>query len=159
MQAAVKASRKEMLQSLGIIAIFIVCLSIYLQINKPDIWKVSPTFLAGKLTLQGTEGKFGIIKMNNPRDVLFRSGRGGLYYLYFWGKGDEVSGKYSMTATHKESGQTIHLYEWPIVKGANDAGAAGQSGGRFGLNLPGLWKLNISVNEKPFDEIIVDVVP
>ncbi|MDF2668202.1 MAG: hypothetical protein K0R67_508 [Paenibacillus sp.] len=159
MQAVVKSSKKEMLQSLGIIAIFIVFLSIYLQTHKPDIWKVSPTFVAGKLTLIGNEGKFGIIKMNNPRTDLFRSGRGGLYYLYFWGKADDISGKYRLTATHKNSGQTVQLYEWPIVKGANDAGAVGQSGGRFGLNETGLWKLSVTVNEKPFDQIIVDVVP
>ncbi|WP_127586878.1 hypothetical protein [Paenibacillus koleovorans] len=159
MPVAEKATRRETLQSLGIIAVFIVILSIYLQTNKPDIWRVAPTFDAGKITLHGHEGRFGLIKMNNPGDDLFRAGRGGLYYLYFWGDPEEITGKYKLSATHRDSGQTVQLYEWPIVKGPNDAGATGQSGGRFGLALSGMWKLEISVNGKVFDKMIVDVVP
>jgi hypothetical protein len=159
MQAAVGASKRETLQSLAIIAIFIVILSIYLQANKPDLWKVTPAFQAGKLTLYGHEGKFGMVKMNNPNDALFRASRGGLYYLYFWGREADIAGKYKMTATHKDSGQTVQLYEWPLTKGNNDAGAVAQSGGRFGLSQPGLWKLDITLNGKPFDKVIVDVVP
>lgn len=159
MQTAVKTSKRETWQSLGIIAVFIFGLSIYLQANKPDLWKVTDSFQIGRMTLYGHEGKFGIVKVSNPTDTLFKANRGGLYYLYFWGRESDMTGKYKLTATHKDSGQTVQLYEWPITRGSNDAGATAQSGGRFGLSSPGLWKLEVFLNDKPFDKLIVDVKP
>ncbi|WP_281279828.1 hypothetical protein [Cohnella pontilimi] len=36
-------------------------------------------------------------------------------------------------------------------------GAAAPSGAKFGLDEPGLWGLDVSVNGVPFDHVIVDV--
>lgn len=164
MDNSTRSDRGELWFSLGCIAVFLAGLALYLQSSKhPESpgggWVVSPAFQAGKHVLYGNEGRFGMIRRNGPGDDLFRANRGGLYQLFFWGDEKELQGKYRLMATHKETGERRQLYEWPIQPGGSETGSTAQSGGKFGLNRPGLWALEVYVNDKLFDRIVVDVMP
>ncbi len=129
---------------------FIVCLILSgcSEDGKAD-WKTSPTFTKDKMTLHGLEGKFGIIKVNGESDEPeFPAGdQGRLYQLYFLEK--DFNGKnYKMTATHKDTGETVKLYEWAIENK--------QSGAKFGLDKEGLWKISVVVDEKPYIDFVIE---
>ena len=113
-------------------------------------WKLSPTFTYENMTLHGTEGKFGIIKVNGESDEPeFPVDEGRLYHVYFLESAEDFSGKrYKMVATHEEIGETVELYEWEIENK--------QSGAKFVLDKEGLWKIDISVDDEPYTSFIVE---
>jgi hypothetical protein len=47
-----------------------------------------------------------------------------------------------MTATHKETGETLDLYEAVINNN--------RSGVKFALEKTGIWKIEVAVDEQPF---------
>jgi hypothetical protein len=118
--------------------------------NDTTNWKVSSTFTDGNMKLYGTEGKFGIIKANGESgEPEFPVGKGRLYNIYFLKSAEDFKGKrYKMVATHKDSGETVDLYEWEIENN--------QSGAKFVLDKEGLWKINVSVDGKPYTSFIVE---
>lgn len=120
-------------------------------------WSVSPAFKAGARTLYGNEGKFGILRENGEGNNLFNVGLGRLYGLYFWGNPEQLKGKYKLVGIHKETNEKVQLYEWDIQKGQNPAQSDAFSGGKFGLNQPGLWRLDVYIGDKFFDSIVVEV--
>ncbi|EPD52116.1 hypothetical protein HMPREF1210_01469 [Paenisporosarcina sp. HGH0030] len=72
-------------------------------------WNLSPAFNVDNLTLHGTEGEFGVIKVNGESNELeFPAKQGRLYAVYFLNSLEELNGKkYKMTATHKENGESV----------------------------------------------------
>ncbi|QGQ99393.1 hypothetical protein EHS13_33295 [Paenibacillus psychroresistens] len=119
-------------------------------------WVISQSFKAGDLTLYGIKDKVGLIKMNGNEEKLFIANTGGLYYVYFWGNGKELKGKYKLLATNKETGEQIKLYEWPIEAIKDSTGADASSGGKYSLPQSGLWKLDFYIADEFFDTIIVN---
>ena len=114
-------------------------------------WNLSPTFNVDNLTLHGTEGKFGIIKVNGesnePEFPIVNQGR--LYKVYFLDSTKDFNGKkYKMIATHKDAGDAVELYEWNIDNK--------QSGAKFGLDKTGLWKFDVIIDEKPYTSFVVE---
>ncbi|OAT85366.1 hypothetical protein A6P54_18770 [Bacillus sp. MKU004] len=97
-----------------------------------------------KVSMQGTEGKFEIVKVNGTsEEPPFPVGEGRHYEVYFSDDSIEVNGKkYSMTATHKETGETVDLYEAVINNN--------RSGAKFALEKTGIWKIEVAVDEQPF---------
>ncbi|KSU58326.1 hypothetical protein AS034_19805 [[Bacillus] enclensis] len=93
-----------------------------------------------KVSMQGTEGKFEIVKVNGTsEEPPFPVGEGRHYEVYFSDDSIEVNGKkYSMTATHKETGETVDLYEAVINNN--------RSGAKFALEKTGIWKIEVAVD-------------
>jgi hypothetical protein len=119
--------------------------------NDATNWKLSPTFTNKNMTLHGTKGKFGIIKVNGESDEPeFPVGQGRLYHVYFLESTKDFNGKrYKMVATHKDTGEAVKLYEWEIDNK--------QSGAKFGLDKVGLWKIDVTVDDEPYTSFIVEV--
>ncbi|WP_156316802.1 hypothetical protein [Bacillus sp. FJAT-22090] len=113
-------------------------------------WYLSPTFDVDNLTLHGTEGKFGIIKVNGEsNEPEFPVTQGRLYEVYFLDSSEEFNGKkYKMTATHQETGETVKLHEKNIEKEQNAA--------KFGFDKLGLWKIDITIDEKNYTSFVVE---
>ncbi|OEH91105.1 hypothetical protein [Bacillus solimangrovi] len=83
------------LWSLSILFILIgVLLFGYSEDDKKTAWKSSETFTKDNMTLYGTKGKFGIIKVNGKADEPeFPVGEGRLYAVYFLDGSKEINGK------------------------------------------------------------------
>ncbi|KAA0566746.1 hypothetical protein F0342_01465 [Bacillus sp. CH30_1T] len=114
-------------------------------------WKESETFQHENVTLYGTEGVFGMTKVNGEADEpAFPVGEGRHYDVYFLKDSIDVNGKkYRMLATHKETDETIQLYEWGIDNN--------RSGAKFALGREGIWKIDVFVDEKELTSFDVKV--
>lgn len=53
-----------------------------------------------------------------------------------------------MTASHKDT-ETVKLSEWDIENN--------KSGAKFALDKAGIWKIQVTIDEKPFTILIVQV--
>ncbi|HWL22575.1 MAG TPA: hypothetical protein VNR38_02275 [Ureibacillus sp.] len=126
-----------------------ICLSGCDGEDDKTTWKESETFHNEKLTLYGTEGKFGVIKVNGEAgEPAFPVGQGRHYDVYFFDNPANLNGKkYKMLATHKKTKETVQLYEWEIDNN--------KSGAKFSLDKPGLWKIDVSVDEELLTSFIV----
>jgi hypothetical protein len=113
-------------------------------------WKVSDPFEHDGMTMHGTKGKFGVIKVNGESDEpAFPVGEGRHYELHFLGDSSGLNGKtYNMTATHKDSEESVFLYESVIDNN--------RSGAKFVLESEGLWKIDVSVDEEPLTSFVVE---
>ncbi|MBU0906265.1 MAG: DUF4871 domain-containing protein [Firmicutes bacterium] len=116
-------------------------------------WKPTPAFISDDMDLHGTKGKFGIRKVNGedvePEFPVVDQGR--LYQLYFLDstKTKGFNGKtYKMLATHKDSEETIELYEDSIENN--------QSGAKFVLEKTGLWKIDVLVDNELYTSFVVE---
>lgn len=99
-------------------------------------------------TFHGIEGKYGLIKQNGEADEpMFPVGQGRLYGVYFL-EDDFDGARYKMTATHKDTGETVELYEWDIGNK--------QSGAKFGFDEAGIWKIKVTVDDKPYTDFVVE---
>ncbi|EDL66405.1 hypothetical protein [Bacillus sp. SG-1] len=117
--------------------------------NEEIVWQESEPFIKDNLTLYGTEGEFGITKVNGEEDEpAFPVGQGRHYYVYLLDDSADFNGKkYTMTATHKETDETVQLYEWGIDNN--------QSGAKFALDKEGLWKIDVSVDDEHLTSFVV----
>jgi hypothetical protein len=113
------------------------------------VWKESDQFEHDDMKLYGTEGKFGIVKLNGKAgEPAFPVGEGRHYGVYFLENStDHNAKKYRMSATHKDSKEPVKLYEWGI--GNNESGA------KFFLDKEGLWKIDVTVDGDPLTSFIV----
>lgn len=114
-------------------------------------WKLTPAFISDGMDLHGTKGEFGIRKANGevvePEFPVIDQGR--LYQLYFLDSTKDFNGKtYKMLATHKDSEETIELYEDSIENN--------QSGAKFGLDKTGMWKIDILVDNKLYTSFVIE---
>lgn len=111
-------------------------------------WKVSPTFTNENVILYGTEGKFGVVKLNGETDEpAFPADQGRLYAIYFLENG--FSGQaYKITATHQDTGELVKLHEQEIFNTESQA--------KFGVNEAGLWKIDVAVDGKPYTDFVVE---
>lgn len=141
---------------LKLLSILIVLLSIFLsgcsEKEKSIIWNASESFTQENLTLYGTKGKFGMIKVNGEaNEPEFPVGQGRKYDVYFFDKSKEINGKkYKLSAIHKDSKETIQLYEWDIENN--------KSGAKFFLDKAGLWKFTVSIDDEPYTSFIIEAV-
>ena len=113
-------------------------------------WELSPTFTYENMTLHGVEGEFGILKVNGESDEPeFPVSEGRLYHIYFLGSDEDFNGeRYKMEATHKDTGETVELYEWGVGNR--------QSGAKFVLDKEGNWRIDVSVDNEPYASFIVE---
>jgi hypothetical protein len=61
-----------------------------------------------------------------------------------------------MVAVNNE-GVNKKLYEWDIrsISGNDKTGAAAESGAKIALN-PGIWRIDVTINEEPFTSFVVE---
>lgn len=143
------------LVKLKLLSILIVLFGIFLsgcsESEKTTTWNASESFTQENLTLYGTKGKFGIIKVNGEaNEPEFPVGQGRRYDVYFFDKSKEINGKkYKLSAIHKDSKEAIQLYEWDIENK--------KSGAKFFLDKEGLWKFNVSIDDEPYTSFIIEV--
>jgi hypothetical protein len=117
--------------------------------NAESDWETSPTFTNDNMTLYGVQGKFGIVKVNGKgAEPEFPIDEGRQYQVYFLEK-DFNGESYKMTATHKGDKEVVKLYEADIEDK--------QSGAKLGFDKGGLWKISVSVDEKPYTDFIIKV--
>ena len=114
-------------------------------------WKLTPVFISDDMYLHGTKGEFGIRKVNGevvePEFPVVDQGR--LYQLYFLDSTKDFNGKtYKMLATHKDSEETIELYEDSIENN--------QSGAKFVLEKTGLWKIDVLVDNEKYTSFVIE---
>ena len=132
-----------------LLVLIVMSLSACTSQNEDIVWEESEPFIKDDLTLYGTEGKFGITKINGEADEpAFPAGQGRHYDVYLLDDSADFNGKkYNMTATHKETDETVQLYEWGIDNN--------KSGAKFGLDKAGLWKIDVFVDDEPLTSFIV----
>ncbi|MGY0693327.1 hypothetical protein ACW2QC_11120 [Virgibacillus sp. FSP13] len=115
--------------------------------NAKGDWETSPTFTNDNMTLHGVQDKFGIVKVNGKGDEPeFPVDEGRQYQVYFLEK-DFNGERYKMTATHEGEEEAVKLYEADIEEK--------QSGAKLGFDKGGLWKVSVSVDEKPYTDFII----
>ncbi|MFJ7736627.1 hypothetical protein ACIQ2D_09805 [Lysinibacillus sp. NPDC097287] len=112
-------------------------------------WTQSPTFIHDEMVLYGTEGKFGMTRVNGEENEPdFPVGQGRLYKMYFLDASQNNDGKkFKMTATHQDTNETIELYEWDIWSNKSEA--------KFGFNQEGLWKVTVTIEDTLVTDFIV----
>lgn len=115
-------------------------------------WKVSPTFQSGGYEMRGIPGRLAII------ETPFVAGQSQKYMWHFWGSLDEVTGKLTILAEHQDSGKKMPLLQKVyIVPAKPNNGADNHLPTLMSLPSKGLWKLDVYIDERPFDSIIVNV--
>jgi|GEM_PF-3144384 len=121
------------------------------SVKQNNQWQPSPTFTAGEVQLHGNPGRFGI-----QYDTL-EAGVGRVYRLYFWGKPEEIGDRYRIVATYKGFDERFGLASSAIEKEANNpANADASSTAKFALDKPGIWRLEVFMDETFFDSIVVE---
>lgn len=112
-------------------------------------WTQSPTFTFKELNLYGTEGKFGMMRVNGEvNEPDFPVGQGRLYNMYFLDTSLNNEGKkFKLTGTHQDIDETVELYEWDI--------SSNISGAKFGFDQEGLWKVTVTIDDTPITDFIV----
>lgn len=116
------------------------------------IWSKTPTFINEGMQLYGTDGAFGMIRMNGKENEPdFPVGQGRLYDVYFLDTSQDLQAndgkKYKMTAIHQDTNETINLYEWDIWNN--------KSGAKFGLDKEGLWNITVTINDAPIADFVI----
>ncbi|MGO4789921.1 hypothetical protein AB4124_21160 [Paenibacillus sp. 2KB_20] len=78
------------------------------------------------------------------------------YLWYFWGEADELNGTVKFSAIEQQTKEEIELFKSKLRTQKSPAGNAVLPST---LNFPsaGIWKINIYIGEKLFDNIIVKV--
>jgi hypothetical protein len=124
-----------------------------------DSWQEDKPFVVGDYKMIGKEGKFGLQKMNGePNEDFAILAKGIHYQIYFWGNPDRFVGNYKLFATHEGTKEVLKLYEWPIAQVTDDTnGSVAQSGGKTSFDEPGLWKLEVYINDIYYDSVVIDV--
>lgn len=122
------------------------------QKKTQDDWKVSPTFQSGGYEMRGIPNRLAII--NTP----FIAGQSHEYIWHFWGSLDEVTGKLTIIAEHKDTGKKIPLLQKVFIIPAKPKnGADNHVPCMMSLPNKGLWRLDAYLDERPFDSIVVNV--
>lgn len=117
--------------------------------NAQSDWETSPTFTNDSMVLHGTQGKFGIVKVNGEgEEPEFPVDDGRHYQVYFLEE-DFNGESYKMTATHEDEEEAKKIYEADIDNK--------QSGAKLGFEKGGLWKIIVLVDEKPYTDFVIKV--
>jgi hypothetical protein len=155
--------RDEMIR---VIAVCCLLGIILLGCTSKEIVEPSPFFRSENITLQGKEGKIGIL--NNSS---FTAGKGNKYMWHFWGTKEELSQKpFKVVAidlkTEKEypvlvegAGTVNEKLVWEYEGGPSGPvnGADAHIPSYMELPTKGLWELNAYLDDEFFGSIIVSV--
>ncbi|WP_409250785.1 hypothetical protein V1502_11475 [Bacillus sp. SCS-153A] len=100
-----------------LLILIVIILSACTSNNEKIVWQESEPFIQDNLTLYGLERKCGITKVNGEAgEPAFPVGQGRHFHVYLMDDSADYTGKkYKMTATHKETKETVLLYEWGLI--------------------------------------------
>jgi len=125
-------------------------------------WQVSPTFdlldrdgsIVYKNRVRGIEGKIGFLDAefiaNDPR-------AGSKMFWYAWGNPDKLINKeLKATATHEETGEKIVVNETELQGPIYGAEASALTSFKP-FPKKGLWKMDVSIDGRPYGSIVVNV--
>ncbi|CEG25668.1 hypothetical protein [Bacillus sp. B-jedd] len=136
--------------------------------GKSNSWELSTEFKSTEGDyLLGEEGKVGLIGPN------FESGKVNKWLWHFWGDEKTIEGgNFQVVAIHKETGEK----EMALVENAGAQnvkkvwsygelsyspngvrGSDSSMPSNMSLSKPGIWRLEISIGNTYFGEIVVDV--
>jgi len=119
--------------------------------REQSVWEVSPTFQSDGLQMRGIQNRVAII------DTPFEVGQKNENMLHFWGKLDEITGKLTVIAEHKDTRENIAvLQKIYIIPAAPIHGADNHIPFSITFPTPGLWKLNVYMGDRYFDHIILE---
>lgn len=127
--------------------------------------QASPTFKSGSYTLQGVEGKIGILTPG------FKANSANKYMWHFWGTKHELSrtpfrveavdlksgNKHQALLTGMGTTEKKHVWEYEGGLGGPNNGADAHLPSGLEMPHPGKWKLNAYLGGELFGSIVVDV--
>lgn len=148
-------------------ALRLLCLLLVLLLtacagDQSQNWQLSPTFDVvvkkddgSQITypMRGQEGRLGFI------DSPFIAGKGNKYMWHLWAPAEQftITSRLKVTAVSKESKERLVILD-SALGGANN-GATAHAPSLMSLPSPGLWRLEVSVDDRPFGEIVVEALP
>ncbi|WP_054956266.1 DUF4871 domain-containing protein [Paenibacillus dakarensis] len=113
-------------------------------------WEPSPSFRSGVYEMTGVENRLGFI---HPP---FKANQPNKYMWHFWGSEEELNGDLRITAVKQNSSEIIDVFEGSLRTGKlNNADAALPT--TMSLPTPGLWRLMVSIDERLYGSVIVEV--
>lgn len=129
--------------------------------------QVSPAFKSGSYTLQGIEGKIGILSPG------FKANFGNKYMWHFWGTKEELSrvpfrveaidlksgNKHQALLTGMGTAEKKHVWEYESRLGGPNNGADAHLPSGMELPHAGKWKLNAYLGGELFGSVVVEVSP
>ncbi|MGV3463993.1 MAG: hypothetical protein ACO1OT_01705 [Heyndrickxia sp.] len=135
------------------------------QIPKPiqkESWQVSPTFdlldrdgsIVYKNRVRGIKGKIGLL----DAEFIAKDPRAGSkMFWYAWGNPDKLINKeLTATAIHEETGEKFVVNETELQGPIYGADASALTSFKP-FPKKGLWKLDVSVDGRPYGSIVVNV--
>ncbi|RED51107.1 DUF4871 domain-containing protein [Cohnella lupini] len=135
---------------LGLLFLITACTSQNKADNQTDWFEV------GGVKLYGKEGRLGF----EPKGENSNISKGGHFFIYFWGKPEELADKYRLIGVHEETGTITTLYpDWEVSRSENKLGADAQSAAKFGFDKKGTWRLEVYMGDNYFDSIVVEAEP
>ena len=141
------------MRKMFLVILFVLC-ALLIGCTKKDTtdWTQSPTFTYENITMYGTEGKIGIVRVNGKPDepgVLdFPATQGRLYEIYFFEQLNDMLGKdFKMEASLQDSDETVQLVK-SVFWGS-------KTRAKFGFGQEGLWKITVTIDDKPYTSFII----
>nr|WP_269846587.1 DUF4871 domain-containing protein [Paenibacillus roseus] len=132
-------------------------------------WEVSPLFVSGPYTMIGKEGRLGFIYSDNELSR-FYPGKQQKYMWHFWGSDPQKSqaklGKeVKVIAVSKTTGKEMELMKTKVMQSGSyyvqseiwDNEPAFRVPSMMSLPSPGLWRLDVYIDDKLFDSVVVRV--
>jgi hypothetical protein len=119
---------------------------------KEEKWEVSPTFSTDYGEMFGKEGKIGIIGGE------VKSGKEQKWMWHFWGTKDISYKEWEVKAVKQNSNEEINPVKFKDEKLVpRDDNIHGHARSMVSFPASGLWKVQVYIDNKFFDEIIVEV--
>ncbi|MBB6637047.1 DUF4871 domain-containing protein [Cohnella thailandensis] len=114
--------------------------------------KVNPSFVSEGVSMQGIEGKIGILGLG------FVANEPNKHMWHLWGSEEELSGDFKVEAVHLKTGEKINPFisDNPSTLGGPNNGADAHLPSSMILPKKGLWQLDAYLDDALFGSIIVE---
>lgn len=121
-----------------------------LEIEGPE-WAQSPTFRSGAYTLEGIEGRLGLLNGG------FKAGQVQKHMWHFWGTEQQVTGEVDVYAVQAGTSRLEHiLKKHPLQPGPLN-GADAVLHCHMTISDPGQWTLLLTINDRLVGSVPVEV--
>ncbi|ARI77923.1 hypothetical protein [Halobacillus mangrovi] len=123
---------------------------------EPEItWEESPLFESKNLSFIGEEDRLGFT-FDESEVMRFYPGKVQKYVWHFWGNEEELKGKLTVKAIHKETNKEITVLKELALMEPN-SGADRHVPSSMSLPDSGMWKLNASIGSERYGSVIIKV--
>ncbi|QED46996.1 DUF4871 domain-containing protein [Cytobacillus dafuensis] len=124
-------------------------------------YNLTPTFITEGHEMRGIEGRIGFLNLK------FKAKESQKVLWHFWGEENEISGTFKLEGTHLLSGKKTPLlvnlnthekiYESIQPYTQANLGAIKSMPSTLLFEEPGVWQLNVFIDNKHFAELVVEV--